>query len=305
MTVQKFLPLAFKGGNFIPFEEANVSIATKALHYGTGVFGGVRVIPNPEKSGESLLFRLDRHADRLSRSASFLKYTIDPGYIAERLVEFVRRNKITVSAYVRPFICTTGLGISPKLHEEEFDYLIYGLELGEYLRSDGITCRFSSWVRQEDRSFPLRGKITGAYITSALAKSEAHYSGFDESILLNSQGKVSEASAMNIFLVREGQLITPPVDQDILEGITRASVLQIAKDLGIPVLERAVNKSELLIADEVFLTGSAARIASVKSIESYVLPTSTPIATLLLAKLTSIMEGRELAYSHWITNVQM
>jgi len=303
--MQKFYPIAFKGGKFIAFEEANVSIATKALHYGTGVFGGLRVVPNPEVENEVLLFRLNRHAHRLAKSASFLQYVIDEEYIARTLVQFVRENRITQSAYLRPFICTTGLGISPKLHDEEFDFLIYGLELGDYLKPGGVKCRFSSWIRQEDRSFPLRGKITGAYITSSLAKTEAYSSGFDESILLNTQGKVSEASAMNLFIVRDGVLITPGVDQDILEGITRASVIELAKDQGIDVVERPVDKTELLIADEVFLTGSAAKVAPVRQIESYMLPEANPITHQLLNLLSRITQGLEPRYEKWVTRVRV
>lgn len=301
--MQKFYPIAFKGGKFVAFEEANVSIATKALHYGTGVFGGMRVVPNPEVENEVILFRLDRHARRLAGSASFLQFKIDEQYIAKTLIQFVRENRITQSAYLRPFICTTGLGISPKLHDEEFDFLIYGLELGDYLKPGGVKCRFSSWVRQEDRSFPLRGKITGAYITSSLAKTEAHSSGFDESILLNTQGKVSEASAMNLFIVRDGVLITPGVDQDILEGITRASVIELAKDYGIEVIERPIDKTELLIADEVFLTGSAAKVAPVRQIESYTLAEINPITQKLLNLLSAITQGLEPRYERWITRI--
>jgi branched-chain amino acid aminotransferase len=301
--MQKFCPIAFKGGKFVAFKEANVSIATKALHYGTGVFGGMRVVPNPGVENEVILFRLDRHARRLARSASFLQYEIDEEYIASTLVDFVRQNRITQSSYLRPFICTTGLGISPKLHDEEFDFLIYGLELGDYLKPGGVKCRFSSWIRQEDRSFPLRGKITGAYITSSLAKTEAHSSGFDESILLNTQGKVSEASAMNLFMVRDGTLITPGVDQDILEGITRASIMELARDLGIDVIERPVDKTELLIAEEVFLTGSAAKVAPVRQIESYMLPTANPVTQQLLTLLSSITQGAEPRYEKWVTRI--
>jgi len=140
---------------------------------------------------------------------------------------------------------------------------MYCIELGDYLSPDGVSCRMSSWTRQEDRSLPLRGKISGAYITSSLAKTEASLSGFDEALLLNSSGKVSEASGMNLFIVRNGDLITPGVDQDILEGITRASVIELAKSFGINVIERPVDKTELLLADEVFLTGTAAKITPV------------------------------------------
>jgi branched-chain amino acid aminotransferase len=149
-------------------------------------------------------------------------------------------------------------------------------------------------------SLPLRGKVSAAYITSSLAKTEAVESGFDEAILLNSQGKVSEASSTNIFLVRKGELITPGFDQDILEGITRDSIITIARDLGIKVLERPVDKSELFIAEEVFLSGTAAKITPVKRIETYELPKSRPITEKLRDKLTAITENREYQYRDWV-----
>merc|ERR1712138_34793 len=152
---------------------------------------------------------------------------------------------------------------------------------------EGVSCRMSSWTRQEDRSLPLRGKISGAYITSSLAKTEASLSGFDEALLLNSSGKVSEASGMNLFIVRNGELITPGVDQDILEGITRASVIELAKSLGINVIERPVDKTELFISDEVFLTGTAAKITPIRQIESTLLNARRPVMDALKAKLVT------------------
>jgi len=163
----------------------------------------------------------------------------------------------------------------------------------------------SSWTRQEDRSLPLRGKISGAYITSSLAKTEASLSGFDEALLLNSSGKISEASGMNLFIVRNGDLITPGVDQDILEGITRASVIELAKFFGINVIERPVDKTELLIADEVFLTGTAAKITPVKKIESTDLNAERPIMNKLKSKLIEITEGRSQDYDNWVTRISI
>lgn len=172
--------------------------------------------------------------------------------------------------------------------------------MGEYLSADGISCRISSWYRQEDRSFPLRGKISAAYITSALAKTEAVESGFDEAILMNSQGKVCEATGMNIFIVRNGQLITPGFEQDILEGITRDSVIKVAQDLGITVIERAVDKTELFIADEVFLCGTAAKISPVNRIENYSLPQERPITDKLREKITAITLNQDPKYKDWV-----
>lgn len=303
--MNNFLPIAYFKNHFLPFAEANISIATHALHYGTGAFGGMRGIPNPQNSQEILLFRLDRHCQRLSNSAKFLNYDLPAAKIQEVIVEFIKKNQPTQPFYIRPFIYTSGLGITPRLHNIEKDFLVYGIELGDYLSPEGVKCRISSWCRQEDRSFPLRGKISAAYITSSLAKTEAIESGFDEALLMNSQGKVCEASGMNIFIVRNGQLITPGYDQDILEGITRDSVLTIARDLGIPTLERAIDKSELLIADEVFLSGTAAKVSPVKQIENYPLSTNRPITELLRDKLTAITENREPKYQDWVYRVSL
>ena len=303
--MSNFLPIAYFQGQFIPFEQANVSIATQALHYGTGAFGGMRGIQNPQNPEQVLLFRLNRHCQRLSNSARFLQFDLPAAKIESVLIDFVKKNQPDKSFYLRPFVYASDLGIAPRLHNIEKDFFVYGLELGNYLSPDGINCRISSWQRQEDRSFPLRGKISGAYITSALAKTEAVESGFDEGILLNSQGKVSEATGMNVFIVRNGKLITPGFSQDILEGITRDSVITIAKDLGIEVIERPIDKSELLIADEVFLCGTAAKIAPVKRIENYNLSSERPITEQLQVKLAAITENRDPNYQDWITVIDL
>lgn len=298
--MHNFLPVAYFQNKFLPFSEANISIATHALHYGTGAFGGLRGIPDPENPKQILLFRLDRHCQRLSNSARFLHYDLPADKIQNVIGEFVKKNQPTTSFYIRPFVYTSGLGIAPRLHNIEKDFFVYGLELGDYLSPEGVSCRISSWYRQEDRSLPLRAKISGAYITSSLAKTEAVESGFDEALLMNSQGKVCEASGMNVFIVRNGQLISPGYEQDILEGITRDSILTLAKDLGIPTVERPIDKSELFIADEVFLSGTAAKITPVKQVENYKLSTNRPITEKLRDKLTAITENRDAKYQDWV-----
>lgn len=303
--MHNFLPIAYFEGQFRDFNDAKISIATHALHYGTGAFGGLRGIPDPQHPGQVLLFRLDRHSQRLSTSARLLNYDLPAETIQSVLIDFVKKNQPQVSFYMRPFVYTSDLGISPRLHQVEKNFFVYGLELGDYLSPEGVSCRISSWYRQEDRSLPLRGKISGAYITSSLAKTEAVESGFDEAILMNSQGKVSEASGMNVFIVRNGRLITPGFEQDILEGITRDSILTLARDLGIEVVERPVDKTELFIADEVFLSGTAAKITPVRQVETYLTPTQRPITTLLREKLTAITEGRDVAYDHWVFRVAL
>jgi branched-chain amino acid aminotransferase len=303
--MHQFLPYAWFKGRCVPFAEATVSVATHALHYGTGAFGGMRALPNPVDADEILLFRADRHARRLSQSARLLLTELSETTILEAITAFLQANKPRTPAYLRPFVYTSDLGIAPRLHNIETDFLIYGLELGDYLSPEGVSCRISSWCRQEDRSLPLRGKISGAYITSSLAKTEAVQSGFDEALLLNSRGKVSEASGMNLFVVRDGVLITPGVDQDILEGITRASVLELARDMGIPTLERPVDKTELFVADEVFLSGTAAKVTPVRRIESTDLPTHRPVMERLRERLTAITEGRDSTYDHWVTRIRL
>ncbi len=303
--MHNFLPYAWFDGKCVPFKEAKISIATHALHYGTAAFGGMRAIPNPNNKNQFLLFRTDRHIKRLCQSAKLLLTNIDEDYIYSSLKQVIKSNKPNKPIYIRPFVYTSDLGIAPRLHNIETNFFIYCIELGDYLSPDGVSCRMSSWTRQEDRSLPLRGKISGAYITSSLAKTEASLSGFDEALLLNSQGKVSEASGMNLFIVRNNKLITPGVDQDILEGITRASVIEIAKDLGIEVIERPVDKTELLISDEVFLTGTAAKITPIKRIESTDLSSHRPIMNKLKNKLIEITEGRSEDYDNWITRINL
>ncbi|MEY4839515.1 MAG: hypothetical protein RLZZ374_423 [Cyanobacteriota bacterium] len=303
--MHQFLPYAWFGGRCVPFAEATISVATHALHYGTGAFGGMRALPNPSDPGEILLFRADRHARRLSQSARLLLTELAEDTIMDGIVQILRANRPSTPVYLRPFVYTSDLGIAPRLHDIETDFLIYGIELGDYLSPDGVSCRISSWTRQEDRSLPLRGKISGAYITSSLAKTEAVKSGFDEALLLNSRGKVSEASGMNLFIVRDGVLITPGVDQDILEGITRASVLEIAQAMGIPTLERPVDKTELFVADEVFLSGTAARVTPVRRVENTDMPRQRPMMEAIRDRLTAITEGRDPSYDHWVTRVRL
>lgn len=237
MSEKTFLPYAYHQGAWKPFSEANISIATHALHYGTAAFGGMRAFPNPKNPNEILLFRVQDHAKRLAGSARFFGCTYDVAYFEGLIREFVRRNAPRTPTYIRPLIYTSDLDLSPRLHNIEWDVLLYGLEMGDYLNPMGISCTISSWMRQQDASFPLRGKISGAYITSALAKTEAFQRGFDEAILMNAQGKVSEGSAMNIFVVRNGIIKTPAVTEDILEGITRDSVIRIARSMGYTVIE--------------------------------------------------------------------
>ena len=303
--MHQFLPYAWFQGQCVPFEEARISIATHALHYGTGAFGGMRAIPDPQNSNTMLLFRADRHARRLSQSARLLLTDLSEDTILSALTAMLQANKPDQPIYLRPFVYTSDLGIAPRLHNIETDFLIYGLPLGDYLSPEGVSCRISSWTRQEDRSLPLRGKISGAYITSSLAKTEAVQSGFDEALLLNRRGKISEASGMNLFIVRDGVLYTPGVDQDILEGITRGSVIELARHMGYTVVERPIDKSELFVAEEVFLTGTAAKVTPVRRVECTDLPSDRPVMNALRERITAITEGRDPNFEHWVTRIRI
>lgn len=305
MSSKNFLPHAYHQGAWKPFSEANISIATHALHYGTAAFGGMRAIPNPADPKEILVFRIRDHAKRLANSAKFFGCSYDVAYFENLICEFVRRNAPRTPIYIRPLIYTSDLDLSPRLHNIEWDVLLYGLEMGDYLNPEGISCTLSSWMRQQDASFPLRGKISGAYITSALAKTEAFKRGFDEAILMNAQGKVSEGSAMNIFVVRNGVIKTPAVTEDILEGITRDSVIRIARSMGYAVVEGQVDKSELLIADEIFFSGTAARVTPVSRIEHYTLPTNRPVTQAIKTRFDAVVNGEDEEFGDWITRISV
>jgi branched-chain amino acid aminotransferase len=301
--MKTFLPIAYMKWEFLPFEKANLSIATHALHYWTWDFVWIRLIPYENNPNELLLFRIDKHTKRLSKSAKILWYDIGSSFIESIIIEFLKRNKISKSIYLRPLIYTSDLDIAPRLHDIEIDFLLYWLEMWDYLSNDWVTCTFSSWTRQQDSSFPLRGKITGWYITSALAKSEAKNRWFDEAILLTNKWKISEGSAMNIFLVKDNKIITPWVNQDILEWITRWSVIEIAKSLWYEVEEREVDKSELLLADEVFFTWTAVRIVPVLKIEQYELPKNHKIADEIKLEFEKIVAWKNKTFENWITRV--
>jgi branched-chain amino acid aminotransferase len=303
MTPDYFLPYVYKEGSFVAFRDATVNFANYSLQYGLSVFGGIRAIPNPKDGNEVLVFRLGEHAQRLAQSSRYLNQEFSAEKIEQAIIEFIRKNEVSEPVYIRPFIYINQNGIAPKLHGLTADLGIYGLPLGDYLDPNGITCSFSSWKKTSDNSIPSRGKINGGYINSALAKSEAHQRGFDEALLLDQDDYVVEASAMNIFMVRNGQVITPSTNQDILEGIVRKSVIELAKHLDIKVIERPITKSELIIADEVFLTGTAARVTPVTQIEQYHLSEDKPVTSLIRQHMETINRGEEHEFSGWVTKV--
>lgn len=258
----------FKGA-FVPFEDAKVGVMTHGLNYGTGCFEGIRAYWNPDKQ-DLFVLKMRPHYERLHQSARILymhlPHTVDE--LCEITLELLRRNEFKQDVYIRPLLYLGDEVIGVRLHNLTTEFTLFATPMGDYIDTTGIKVGVSSWRRIDDNAVPARAKITGAYINSALAKTEAFHSGFDDAVFLNPDGHVSEGSAMNLFLVRKGRLVTPGVQHNILEGVTRQAVMRIAADeLGVETEERSVDRTELYIADEMFLCGTGAQISPVTSID--------------------------------------
>ena len=299
---------AFFKGNFVPLEQANVNIMNHAFMYGTAVFEGIRGYWC-EKQKELYIFRLREHFERMFDSMKImhmeLPYTIDE--LCKITVELVARNNAHTDTYIRPCAFKNGQSIGPSLLNNPTEYSCLAIPFGDYFHgAKGLHCMVSSWRRVDDNAIPPRGKIVGAYANTSLAKTDAILAGFDDSIVLSQDGHVSEGSAMNLFMVKHGQLITTPTYDNILEGITRATVMDIAKDLlDLPVVCRTVDRSELYTADELFFCGTGAQIAPIVSVDRRKVgngetgPMSEKIQEVYLA----VCHGEIPQYQHWLTPV--
>jgi len=299
---------AFFRGEFVPLRDANVNVMTHGFNYGTAVFEGIRAYWNAD---EEQLFALElvAHYTRIRASARLLMMEVpqSPEELAEITVELLRRDGLREDVYVRPIVYKSSETIGVRLHNLESDIAIFGVPFGQYIDTEGgIRAQVSSWRRTDDNAIPARGKITGAYVNGALAKSEAQLNGFDEAIVLTAGGHVSEGSAENLFIVKSGVLITPPVTDNILEGITRRRLLGIARDdLGITTLERSIDRTELYGADEVFLCGTGAQISPVIEIDRRAIGTGRPgpVSRDLSRVYFDAVRGRTPAYRDWLTPV--
>lgn len=297
---------AFFKGEFVPLKDAKVSVMTHALHYGTGVFEGIRGNWNQEK-GAVYIFRLREHYQRLLRGCRLLM--LDIPYSAEELcnitVELVERNGHQQDIYIRPLAYKSAeLVANLKLQEIASDFTLITVPFGSYLGSDVLRCCTSSWRRVDDPMIPARFKISGIYVNSILAKTEATLAGFDEAILLNQDGHVCEGSGENIFMVFDGRLFTPPLEENVLPGITRDTIVQLAQhELGLEVVERNIDRSELYMADEFFLTGTAAHLTPVVQLDNRPIADGTPgpITARLQKMYFDIVVGRNPKYLHWCT----
>ncbi|HEX6800179.1 MAG TPA: branched-chain amino acid transaminase [Ktedonobacterales bacterium] len=261
--------VVYLNGEFIPADQARVGILTHALSYGTGCFEGIRGYWNSD-AHETYLFRLREHFERLHRSARILQitlpYTVDE--LMEVSVELVRRNKLRENCYLKPVAYKADETIGVKLNGLADHFYMLAVPMGDYVATSGLRTCVSSWRRVDDNMIPARAKITGAYVNSAFAKSEALQNGFDEAIMLTHEGHVSEGSAENIFLLVNNELVTPPPSENILLGVTRDTVMKIApRELDRAVRERVIDRTELYVADEIFLCGTGAQIAPVISVD--------------------------------------
>jgi branched-chain amino acid aminotransferase len=291
-------------GKVVPFNDAKVSVATHAFNYGTAVFGGLRGYWNEEQK-KLFVFRPLDHFHRLLNSAKMMCMEIP--HSSESLItimlELLAADGWQRDIYLRPLIYKSDLGIGVRLHDLTDAFTIFALPYEQYMKNEtNAHVTISSWRRVDDNVIPARGKVSGAYANSALIKTEAARAGFDEALVLTQDGHVSEGSAMNVFMMRDGILVTPPVTDNVLEGITRRSIIELAQnELGLTVVERSIDRTELFIADELFMTGTAAQIVAITRVDFRPVGTGAmgAVTTKLRLLYEDILRGRNPKYAKW------
>ncbi len=295
---------AYFKGSIVPYGEAKVGVLNHALNYGTAVFGGIRAYWNGD-SEQLYLFRPKDHYKRFLSSAKLLCMEFDntPESLVEVTINLLKEEGFRCNAYVRPLAYKADEIIGVKLHDLQDEIAIVSLPFERYVSNDtNAHVTFSSWRRVDDNVIPARGKISGAYVNSAFIKTDALRSGFDEALVLNEDGHVSEGSAENIFMLRDGVLITPPVTDNILEGITRRTAMELASsELGLTVVERQIDRTEVYICDEFFMTGTAAQITAVTRVDHRPIGSGGmgPVTTQLRGVFEDVVYGRNPEYRHW------
>jgi branched-chain amino acid aminotransferase len=294
-------------GALVPWREANVHVLTHTLHYGLGVFEGIRCYRTED--GRSAVFRLPEHVRRLFESAhiNLLQVPFSEDRVLEAILDTLRANRLE-EGYIRPlvYIGAGAMGLNPGDNPIRLAIVVWpwGKYLGEEGMERGIRARVASFARHHVNAKMTKGKTCGDYVNSILAKREALLDGYDEAILLDSQGFVAEASGENVFLVRGGELRTPPL-QTVLEGITRASLLEIARDRGIPARETAITRDDLYVADELFLTGTAAEVTPIREVDHRGIGSGRrgPLTKTLQDAFFGAVHGRDRKYERWLTYV--
>ena len=303
-------PFAYFKKQIVPLQDAKIGVMTHAFNYGTGVFEGIRGNWN-EEDETIYLFKIDEHLKRLRTSAKICRIDISETdqEIRGHILRVVELSGYREDQYVRPLAYKSSEALGVRVHDLEDDLLIFVAPFGPYLDIEaGIRCQTSSWRRVEDVSIPARSKNTGIYINSALAKTEAILNGYDEAIMLDNAGHVSEGSGENIVVVRDGKLITPAPSDNVLEGITLVTVLFLAQDeFGLEVQARSIDRSELYVADEVFMTGTAAHVTPILEVDTRPIGTGQvgPITKQLQQTYFNIIYGRNPKYIDWCTPVSL
>jgi branched-chain amino acid aminotransferase len=299
--------VAYFEGDYVALRDAKVSIMTHAFMYGTAVFEGIRAYWN-EEQGVLYGLKLREHMERVRRNAGMLLMDDLPPVdeLVHVVVETIRRNGFRTDAYVRPCLYKSGQTIGVRLHNLPYELTVLALPFGNYIDIEkGVRLMTSSWRRNSDDALPARGKIVGGYVNMAFQKSEAELNGFDEALVLTADGHASEASAANMFVVRDGVLLTPPVSDDILEGVTRRAVLELAEAFGIPVETRSIDRSEIYIADEMFLCGTGVQLAPVIELDHRPIAGGAigPITKQLHEAYFAAVRGRDSRFAHWLTPI--
>ncbi len=297
----------FEGG-FVPMREAKVSVMTHAFMYGTAVFEGIRAYWNEEQGRLYGLF-LREHMERIRKSCRILLMEDVPtaDELVHLVVETTRRNGFREDVYIRPSFYKSTRAIGVRLHHLDHQLYIISVPFGNYIDTEhGVRVQTSSWRRNADEALPARGKIVGGYVNMAFQKSEAELNGYDEAIVLTPDGHASEASAANLFMLRDGTLVTPPVSDDILEGITRRAIVTLAADEGLPVEVRSIDRSELYVADEVFLCGTGVQVSPVVEVDHRPVGTGAvgPVARRISARYFDAVRGKDERYRHWLTPIE-
>jgi branched-chain amino acid aminotransferase len=295
---------AYFEGAVVPIGEAKVSIATHTFNYGTAVFEGIRAYRQGDGSTAILFAR--EHYERMLRNARLLRASVPES--AEDLVEItrdlLRRNAHDGDAYIRPLVYKSAPTIRVKLTGLEDRVALFTIPLGDYLPTGGIRVTVSGWQRVSDNAIPARGKVSGSYVNAAFAAEDAHAAGYDDAILLTGDGHVAEASAANIFVVRGNEVATPPLTDDVLAGITRTAILRIAADAELDVVERRIDRSELYLADEVFLTGTGVQVAPISSIDDRPIGSGEfPISLDIQRRYFAAVRGSDERYASWLTPI--
>jgi branched-chain amino acid aminotransferase len=295
---------AYFQGKIVPYSEAKIGVATHALNYGTAVFGGMRGYWNEEKK-RLFVFRPLDHYRRFLNSCRIMcmEFKHTPESLTDLTLELLRGDAYQQDIYIRPLAYKAEEGIGVRLHDLKEDLTIFALPFGQYIKNDtSAHVTISSWRRIDDNMIPARGKISGAYAGSALIKTDAARAGFDEALVLTQEGHLTEGSAMNIFMVRNGVLVTPPITDNILEGITRRSVMELARnELGLTVVERPIDRSEVYICEELFLTGTAAQVTVVTKVDYRPIGQGVmgPIGGQLRKLFLEVVRGNNPIYAHW------